>query len=320
MNVQQLARNNLESWTSAMQAICGRFHTQMAFNRSLFIGEVDTRRHAGIMMAHLRTNAGLISRAGRQADLEDDQSCFLVSQRSGFSQISQNGETIQLAPGDLLLMDSVGSCDIMPFGLIEHASLSLPRQAVARVMKNRDSHFGKISTHKTSGRALHLLMDQLCRAEDGRDEAGEADALQAALISLLGCALDNGQDEGSASAALHSGNLRGYVQKIIDESLTQPGLTPVSLAERLNISVRHLYRLFEEQEDSVCRYIQRTRLKRSAEDLANPCLRSESITSIAYKWGFTDSAHFSRAFKKQFELPPKDYRANALEGMRARVG
>jgi AraC family transcriptional regulator, positive regulator of tynA and feaB len=94
--------------------------------------------------------------------------------------------------------------------------------------------------------------------------------------------------------------------------LTQPNLNPVALANRLHISVRQLYRLFEEQGDSVCRYIQRTRLQRSASDLSNPHLKRESITAIAYKWGFTDSAHFSRAFKKQFELSPKDYRAGAF--------
>jgi AraC family transcriptional activator of tynA and feaB len=51
----------------------------------------------------------------------------------------------------------------------------------------------------------------------------------------------------------------------------------------------------------------RASLKRSADDLTNPFLKSESITSIAYKWGFTDSAHFSRSFKQQFELSPKDF-------------
>jgi AraC family transcriptional regulator, positive regulator of tynA and feaB len=46
-------------------------------------------------------------------------------------------------------------------------------------------------------------------------------------------------------------------------------------------------------------------------DLVGLCI-SESITSIAYKWGFTDSAHFSRSFKKQFEVSPKDFRAGRL--------
>src|SRR3546814_19433991 len=98
-----------------------------------------------------------------------------------------------------------------------------------------------------------------------------------------------------------------------DTLLPDTSLLRSDLSNRLNMSVRHRYRLFEEQDDSVCRYIQRARLKRSADDLTNPFLRDESITSIAYKWGFTDSAHFSRSFKKQFELSPKEFRASRLQ-------
>ncbi len=173
--------------------------------------------------------------------------------------------------------------------------------------------FGKISSSKACGRMLHVLMDQLCKdTQAGEGAVGEVEALQAAFVSLLGSAFEQ-DDERDDCGVLQGSNLRSYVQKVIDESLTQPGLSPVGLANRLNISVRHLYRLFEEQDDSVCRYIQRARLKRSADDLTNPFLRSESITSIAYKWGFTDSEHFSRSFKKQFELSPKDFRSSRLQ-------
>lgn len=309
MNGQSTAQEGLESWTASLQAICGRFETQLAFNRSLFIGDISQQCHAGLSMAHLRTNAGLISRDAIKPDHDDDQNCFLVSQRSGFSQVSQNGMSIQLAPGDLLLMDSVGSCEITPFGLIEHASLHLPRDSVSRALAGGHSKFGKISSTCASGRMLHLLMDQLCREVDG---SNQGEALENAFVSLLAPALAEDDTPDLPSDGLQGSSLRSHVQKLIDDSLTQPNLNPVGLASRLNISVRHLYRLFEEQNDSVCRYIQRSRLKRSADDLSNPFLKSESITSIAYKWGFTDSAHFSRAFKKHFELSPKDYRAMAL--------
>ena len=63
----------------------------------------------------------------------------------------------------------------------------------------------------------------------------------------------------------------------------------------------------------MCQHILRNRFKRSASDLSNPHLQQESITSIAFKWGFTDSAHFSRAFKKHFELSPKDDRIEKLQ-------
>ncbi|MFV3406339.1 MULTISPECIES: transcriptional regulator FeaR [Pseudomonas] len=312
MLLQQPDRQGLERWTQAMQQICGRFETQLASNHSLFIGEVSACTRAGLPVASLRTNAGKIRRLGENPALDDDQHCFLVSQRTGHSSIAQGGTRISLAPGELLLMDSVGQCEILPNGLIEHVSLALPREQVRKHVQGSGAMFGKISSSNACGRMLHMLMDQLCKEGSGNDDGVQGEALQSAFMALLEPGFERGDADACNLGMLSGAQLRGYVQRVIDESLSQPGLTPASLAGRLNISVRQLYRLFEEQGDSVCRYIQRARLQRSADDLANPFFRSESITSIAYKWGFTDSAHFSRSFKKQFEQSPKDFRAQAI--------
>lgn len=96
---------------------------------------------------------------------------------------------------------------------------------------------------------------------------------------------------------------------MINKTLQAPP-TPAELAARLNISVRQLYRQFELDGDSIGRYIQRQRLHCAARDLAQAGDNALPITTIAYKWGFTDSAHFSRVFKRHYNMPPKDYRAN----------
>ena len=129
MSIPQHAPDGLDSWNRELRAACGHFDTELAFNRSLFIGEIHNLSRG---LAILRTNAGLIKRPTHHADHDNDQECFLVSQRSGYSQITQNEQTVQLAPGEMLLMDSVGSIEITPFGLIEHASLSLSRSAVCK--------------------------------------------------------------------------------------------------------------------------------------------------------------------------------------------
>ncbi|MCF5057294.1 transcriptional regulator FeaR [Pseudomonas proteolytica] len=310
MGIQQSAQQGLDTWNRDLRAMCGHFDTELAFNRSLFIGEFSMLSNGGLPLASLRTNAGLIKRQVSNPDHYNDQGFFLVRQRAGYSTSVQSGQRVALAPGQRLLMETVGSIEITPFGLIEHTSLSLPRAQVCKQMGSQSKTFGKISSSKACGRMLHVLMDQLCKGSEGAED--EVEALQCAFVSLLGSALEQDDDARDDTSALQGNNLRSYVQKIIDESLSQPGLSPVGLASRLNISVRHLYRLFEEQDDSVCRYIQRARLKRSADDLTNPFLRSESITSIAYKWGFTDSAHFSRSFKKQFDLSPKAFRSSRM--------
>ncbi|MBA1256670.1 AraC family transcriptional regulator, partial [Pseudomonas carnis] len=46
------------------------------------------------------------------------------------------------------------------------------------------------------------------------------------------------------------------------------------------------------------------------------CIPTQSVGTIG-KWGFTDSAHFSRSFKKQFEVSPKDFRSSRLQAVQA---
>lgn len=311
-----LASHSFGSWVGALQGVCGRFDARPALNSALFIGEVGLLDYAGLEVAQIRTNAGLISRKSTSVDQDDDRHCFLIMQRSGHAQLRQGGETIELAPGDMALLDSAGACEIVPHGLIEHSSFHLSRDEVYRHLPAHQRKFGKLSQNCASGRLMRMLVEQICAGElQGCAAQQEGEALQEALIALLGPTLRQATSHSlDGYDSLHGGSLCSQAQQLIRQSLNEPNLSPVSLANQMNISVRQLYRLFEEQGDSVCRFIQRSRLNRSAADLSNPRLRNESITDIAFKWGFTDSAHFSRTFKKHFDQSPRDYRAHSLNG------
>ncbi|MCY1417473.1 Transcriptional activator FeaR [compost metagenome] len=313
---QAVRSHDFDSWLRELQGVCGRFESRPALSHGLFIGEIARQDLSGLEVAQIRTNAGVISRQRTSIDHDDDRHCFLIVQRSGRAQLRQGGESIELAPGDMALMDSARACEIVPRGLIEHASFHLSREDVSRHLPENRPKFGKLSQHCASGRVLRTLVEQICGGElDDCAGTQEGDALQEALIALLAPTLREQQGlRGSEGDGSHSTGLRSMAQQLIDRSLSEPNLTPLSLAKQLNISVRQLYRLFEEQGDSVCRFIQRSRLKRSAADLSNPRLRNESITDIAFRWGFTDSAHFSRTFKKHFEQSPREYRASAMQG------
>jgi len=38
-------------------------------------------------------------------------------------------------------------------------------------------------------------------------------------------------------------------------------------------------------------------------------LHGKTITEIAFFWGFSDSAHFSRSFRRRFGISPRIFRA-----------
>lgn len=79
-----------------------------------------------------------------------------------------------------------------------------------------------------------------------------------------------------------------------------------TVCRRFAISPRLLHKLLERGERTFAETVRTERLRRSAHLLADPH-RTETVTEIALRNGFTDPASFSRAFRRIFGVPPRDY-------------
>lgn len=105
--------------------------------------------------------------------------------------------------------------------------------------------------------------------------------------------------------ALRSGLLRAGLEIMEHEKFT-PDLSPASVAARLGISRRQLFKLFEQSDLSFARTVSAMRI-RAARDLllARPSL---TIIDIAYGCGFESLATFYRAFHAAYGVAPRDIR------------
>jgi AraC-like DNA-binding protein len=84
------------------------------------------------------------------------------------------------------------------------------------------------------------------------------------------------------------------------------------LCKLAGVSRSNLYRMFEPY-GGVARYVQRQRLRRAHDLLADPdCIRK--IGSIANDYCFADASTFSRAFRHEFGYSPSDVRKWAESG------
>ncbi|HKL31576.1 MAG TPA: two-component regulator propeller domain-containing protein [Tangfeifania sp.] len=93
---------------------------------------------------------------------------------------------------------------------------------------------------------------------------------------------------------------------IIEANFHDENFSVDSLANKTNISVSQLNRKLNALIDQPAGHLIRSlRLQRAA-DLLNQ--NAGSISEICYDLGFTDQAYFSRAFKKQFGVSPRDYK------------
>jgi len=101
---------------------------------------------------------------------------------------------------------------------------------------------------------------------------------------------------------------RRAILGFIDRHLDDPELSVARIAHAFGLSTRSVHKLFEGEAHTVARAIWDRRLERCRDEMVDPSLAGRSITEIAHLWGFSDSQHFSRAFKQRFGLPPRLYR------------
>jgi len=115
-------------------------------------------------------------------------------------------------------------------------------------------------------------------------------------------------DENAARTAL-----TGHIRAFIERNLTDPNLSPGTIAAGVNISVRYLYKLFEQDGVTVSEWIRNRRLDNTVRDLADPHLAHRTIAGIGARWGFRDPTHLSRVFRAREGISPREFREHALE-------
>jgi acetamidase/formamidase/AraC-like DNA-binding protein len=133
--------------------------------------------------------------------------------------------------------------------------------------------------------------------------------LELALAEFLVASLAGHEREGgfggltSSQAAAFS-----RVCRSIEARLGDPDISLALIAKEERVSPRYLQKLFETAGQSFSAYLRLRRLERCRADLVDPLYEKMSISNICFRWGFNDPAHFSRAFREQYQTSPRMFR------------
>jgi AraC family transcriptional regulator, positive regulator of tynA and feaB len=301
--------DRLEAWLRHAKSICGdcRFHVPKRFP---FFGSIERRSLGGsALTCFSSTPVSFVKFPAVLADSQD-RDCIVITQLRGTRQYCQSGAIALLSPGDTTLIDAgqpwtsdcTDNCARLYFRLprwfvqdhLQRATLPL----LPRIL-------GKGGPGAT---LFHLATSLYEQAENMTPDEGTV-AIEAYLKILAGCLAR----PGSSSTKLDQcAQLRPRLEHYIETHLEGRDLTPAVIAASAGISVRHLHRIFAARGCTVAEWIRERRLERCRGDLANPRLLDSSITDIALRWGFSDSAHFSHCFRKEFGVSPRHFRTDAL--------
>lgn len=295
--MNQYVSDALLTWTHHIKSVCGNFETDFDGTRNLFIGEVQCFLLGDTEIAFIKNNANKIVRKADEIDRVNNRFCFLILQYSGKMLLEYKNETLSLNEGDIVLVDPVETISMYPQGLVSQISVHLSREKLLKENISTE-YFGKLITQNMSGFLLKNILKNMSAENIKLWYATEdGNAFEDALIALIKPTI-NYKNINSSNKLMEN------AERYIIENLAKPDLTPKLIAEHIGVSLRHLYRLFLQENLSINKYIQLKRLEKVKADLLDKRNKQSSITQVALKWGFWDGAHFSKIFKKTYGISP----------------
>jgi AraC-like DNA-binding protein len=235
----------------------------------------------------------------------------------GEVQVSQNDRDARIRPGDIFIIDPSRPFEIET-GEIETYSIYLPRARMHELAPELDAATAcAISSASGAGAVFRKLLEEVFAAAPALDDAA-ADRIADGFPPILAAAIASVPGAAACPAQLKLAH-RQRIRSFARENLHDPELDIERIARGVNLSARYVHDLFSDQPKTLMRWIWSERLERCCEDLGRPAFSARPVGEIAYAWGFSDLAHFSRAFRERFGRSPRAYREAALQGALARV-
>ncbi len=228
---------------------------------------------------------------------------FVVHQLVGGTVLVKGDHMIRIAQGDTVIVDSrdaiTGMMAKTPFNAV--SGIIVPRAPIEAIVKHvlRPNGMVIIGNRTPLANCLSLLANCVSIAT-----LEELECIYEACLDLLPIELKTNSTIGHDRSGSSRDRLLRRILVEIDNNL-HSDISPTSVAEQFDISVRYIHKLFIGTGTTFNAYLLTRRLEAVYNELRTASDRRVHISSLAYKWGFKEISTFNRAFRKRYGTSPK---------------
>jgi AraC family transcriptional activator of tynA and feaB len=279
--------------------------TRMVLSQDLTIYPWDKLRLSII------TSSAIGLERSREPQLSCQDAYFAVVLLAGDYVVEQGGKEIRLKPGDLTIYDATETHRIHCPTDFAKLIVSIPRPLFRERIAGLE-HCTALRIPGTEGVGA-MVSNFIRSASRHAPELAphEFAALSDHALDLLTLAVGSVRPARFTLSRSRVGAIC-RVKALVEEGLADFGLTPDVVARRAGLSARYINELFNDEGTSLMRYVWRRRLENCRKDMRDPRRAGDHLSDIAFRWGFSDTSHFSRAFKREFGCAPRDDRQQEL--------
>ena len=295
------------SWNEALDASHSAWHldgrTPEDFRGAFEATSID---HLRLVQCACDPCSG--SRGGREITRDPEAFFGLLLIQRGCEEVTVGSKSFCLEAGMGLLWDSTEQIQFRLMSPIRKLTVFVEQSRLLRAAPNALERLGqpldwRHGVGAVAGAHIRTLSDEAMHIDSDQGPAAAE-----MMLHLISADLDQ---PGEALLNSTQARLLSRIDAYIAANLDDADLGPKSIAEALGISVRSLHLLYSHRGTTVSRCIMERRLERCRSDLVMK--PHASITEIAFRWGFSDMAHFSRAFRRHYGETASGYRCLHLD-------
>ncbi len=266
-----------------------------------------------LTIAKVKSNGAVVTRKSESAEEKDAKRYSVIIAVQGDLMISHRLGMSELKAGEFILMDNTHPRTMFVYDEVSLLIVGIPMQVLRRFIPLPEEVEGiKLAAPQAGAIGKRNFYEPIITIWDtlkkGQLREFTSVLSENFLESISTLYSQCGRQESGRAAQRIS-----QTKQLIEEELSNPELTVELLAQSLGLSSRYLRGLFSRSE-KISHYILRRRLEECANQLANLLHQNLSITSIAFQCGFNSTAHFSRSFRKQYGVSPREYRRQHQAG------
>ncbi len=185
--------------------------------------------------------------------------------------------------------------------------VKIPPVAAQRLIVPLGKRVGLLSGQAGIERIFHGLLVNTARSIADLSSDQFRPIEQSMIEFLVACLAEDGIEARGGASGARASHLKRICQKI-ETLLHDPDLTLAQVAAEHGVSPRYVQKLFTQNNQTFSAYLKLRRLSRCHAELISPVHAQLSISEIGFRWGFNDAAHFSRSFRNQYGLSPREHR------------
>ena len=271
-----------------------------------FDGRLEHQVLGDLSLSRLQTEAMQYERHPRHiAGASEEQYLITIPRRSPV-EFRQLGREVRCDPGGFIIERGDEPYRFSYEAANDLCVLKVTKPVLANRLRNPDRFCAQVFNGREGLGGLFTTMAQHVQAQAPSDPAAGS-VLGRQLIELLTLAIDRTcETADTAHSSVRAAHLR-RAEEVIRRNLSNPDLSPDLVAEACGISKRYLHEIFADGNGTVSQHIREQRLIAARGLLQMP--DPGPMSDIAYRFGFSDQAQFSRLFKAMFGQTPSSYRA-----------